>query len=120
MYGARDATNRAADVKEATRQAYHSRYVQELQRRIRDRLIWPKALALRLEQGETIVKFAVESNGHLVRELRVVKSSGFPEFDDAAVEAVRRASPFPPLPAPLSPGPLVFSMRFPFENPLIR
>lgn len=120
LYGAPDAAMRAAEAQAATRRAHHSRYVQEIQRRIRDRLVWPKALALRLEQGETIVRFGVSSDGRLTTQVSVIKASGFQEFDDAAIEAVRRASPFPPLPAPLLPGPLVFSMRFPFENPLIR
>lgn len=120
LYGAPDAKMRAAEAQAATRRAHHSRYVQDIQRRIRDRLVWPKVLALRLEQGETIVRFAVNPDGRLTTQVSVIKSSGFQEFDEAAVEAIRRASPFPPLPSPLLPGPLVFSMRVPFENPLIR
>ena len=56
---------------------------------------FPKALALRLEQGETIVEFVVGVDGRLGDGPRVVKSSGFEEFDSAALRAVRRAAPFP-------------------------
>ena len=56
---------------------------------------FPKALALRLEQGETIVGFVVGADGRLVDGPRVLKSSGFEEFDAAARArgAARRAVP---------------------------
>ena len=59
---------------------------------------FPKPLALRLEQGATIVYFVVGVDGRVSEGPRVVKSSGFDEFDSAAVRAVRRAAPFPPMP----------------------
>ena len=51
-----------------------------------------------MEQGETIVYFVVGVEGRVSEGPRVVKSSGFDEFDSAAVRAVRRAAPFPPMP----------------------
>jgi protein TonB len=58
------------------------------------------ALARRMGwEGRVIVAFRILSNGS-VRDIRVVEGSGHAVLDRSAVEAVRSASPFPPLPAP--------------------
>src|SRR5690606_32748139 len=49
-------------------------------------------------RGEVIVAFAVGSNGG-VRSARVTRSSGVASVDKAALQAIRKASPFPPIPA---------------------
>ncbi|HMC94902.1 MAG TPA: TonB family protein, partial [Polyangia bacterium] len=81
---------------------------------------FPKALALRLEQGETFVQFVVGVDGRLGDGPRAVKSSGFEEFDAAAIRAVRRAAPFPPMPDPGASRPLSVSLRVTFDNPVVR
>jgi TonB family protein len=92
-----------------------ARHELEIRRRIHQFLRFPHRLALMLEQGETIVAFVVDANGRLVGAIEVVKSAGFPEFDEEAVAAVRRAAPFAP------PGrALALSVRVPFQNPVVR
>jgi TonB family protein len=59
-------------------------------------------------------------DGRLGDGPRVMKSSGFEEFDAAAVRAVRRAAPFPPMPDPGSARPLPVSLRVTFDNPVVR
>jgi protein TonB len=49
-------------------------------------------------KGITVVSFTVAENGTL-QSARVRSSSGVPEIDKAALAAVRRASPFPSIPA---------------------
>jgi protein TonB len=49
-------------------------------------------------RGEVVVAFAVGSNGG-VRSARVTRSSGVASVDQAALQAIRKASPFPPIPA---------------------
>jgi protein TonB len=49
-------------------------------------------------RGEVVVAFAVGSNGG-VRSARVARSSGVASVDKAALQAIRKASPFPPIPA---------------------
>lgn len=105
------------------RERIHARYVLEIRARVNRALAWPRALAIRLEQGETMVAFGVAPDGRVEGPVLVTKSAGFEEFDRAAVDAVRRASPFPPFPADISDHPrqpLPVSLRVTFSNPVIR
>lgn len=107
-----------------TRERAYARYEQELRARVNQYLgqVWPRALAVRLEQGEAMVRLVVRPDGRLAEPARVMKSAGFAEFDRAALEAIRLASPFPPLPSHggLVPAPRPFSLRVIFANPVIR
>ena len=87
----------------------------EIRQRVNGVLEFPKPLALRLEQGETVVYFAVGADGRLSEGPRVLKSSGFAEFDSAAIQAVRRAAPFPAMPFSVP-----MRMAVTFDNPVIR
>jgi TonB family protein len=109
----RDAT--AAELNERARARRYERYELEIRQRVNRVLEFPKPLALRLEQGVTIVYFVVGTDGRVADGPRVVKSSGFEEFDSAAVRAVRRGAPFPPMPVMLP-----MSMSVIFDNPVIR
>jgi len=114
-YGARNADETRTEVTVETGERQYDRYWQEVQRRVQLALIFPKSLAIRLEQGETMVSFAVRPDGSVGEGPRVLKSSGFPEFDAEAVKAVLRAAPFP------RRNDLVRkSLMVTFENPLIR
>ncbi len=95
-------------------------YIKEITRRVNSLRQFPKRLALRLEQGETVVRFVVDVDGRLRSGVQVMKSSGFDEFDLEAAHAVERAAPFPPLPPALATQALPVSMRVAFENPLVR
>ena len=97
----------------------YNRYNLELRRRVHDAYSFPKDLALRLEQGETIVRFTVAPDGRLSGAAEVVKSSGFVGFDQAALDAVAKALPFPKMPDPAHARPLRFSVRFAASNPVI-
>jgi len=107
-------------IDERTQDRRYQRYYQEILQRVARVREFPKSLALRLEQGETIVQFVVGVDGRLRDGPRVVKSSGFSEFDSEAVRAVRRAAPFPPLPLPANARPVPVSLRQIFDNPVIR
>ncbi|HVX94450.1 MAG TPA: TonB family protein [Polyangia bacterium] len=117
-YGARSPAELAAEAAQRERERVYDRYRQEIQRRVQNVLVFPKVLALRLEQGETVVTFIVRPDGALGEGPRIVKSSGFQEFDAEAVRAVQRAAPFPRRPEGGSG--LSLSMPVTFENPLVR
>jgi TonB family protein len=93
----------------------YSRELLEIRKRIAHVGIFPKRLALALEQGEAIVQFTVDAAGRVVGEVTLLKSAGFAEFDEEAVARVRRAAPFPGMKRTLP-----VRLRVSFHNPLIR
>jgi len=62
---------------------------------------FPKERTLALEQGTVILEFDVEENGVATLVWPPKRPSGVPEFDANCASAVRRASPFPPIPREL-------------------
>ena len=117
VYGARSPQELAAEAAQRARERVYDRYRQEIQRRVQNVLVFPKVLALRLEQGEAVVTFVVRPDGALGEGPRIVKSSGFEEFDAEAVKAVQRAAPFP---RRAETSGMSLSMPVTFENPLVR
>ena len=118
--GARNSRELGREVDERTIDRRYDRYIEEIRQRVRRIREFPRSLAVRLLEGETIVAFVVDVDGRLGDGPRVIKSSGFEEFDDAAVRAVRRAAPFPPMPDPTTARPLSVSLRVIFDNPVVR
>ena len=118
--GARNPRELSRGVEERTLDRRYDRYIEEIRQRVRRIREFPRSLAVRLLEGETIVVFVVDVNGRLGDGPRVIKSSGFEEFDAAAVRAVRRAAPFPPMPDPAKARPLSVSLRVIFDNPVVR
>ena len=73
-----------------------SNYPGKVAAKLRRALKYPKS-AVSSSSGEAQVAFTVLSDGSATG-IRVVSSSGSPVLDQAAMEAVRRASHFPPIP----------------------
>jgi protein TonB len=64
--------------------------------------------------GTAVIRFKVRANGELVsREL--VSSSGSKLLDDAALESIEKAAPFPPMPKDLDSNELEISVPFKFS-----
>lgn len=63
--------------------------------------------------GTVVVKFKIGPNGELLSR-EVTASSGSPVLDEAAVAALDRAAPFPPMPSAVAHEPLVVSVPFKF------
>ena len=68
--------------------------MRELQRRIRSNWDPPKGN----ESKRVVLLFKIAKDGRLL-SVRVMKSSGLPNADRAALNAVRLTAPFKPLPA---------------------
>ncbi len=66
--------------------------------RLRQALRYPPEASGTGMRGEARVRFTIASNGSASR-IKLVRSSGFPALDKAALETVRRASPFPAIPS---------------------
>lgn len=73
-----------------------SNYPGKVAAKLRRALKYPRS-AVSSSSGEAQVAFTVLSDGSATG-IRIVSSSGSPILDQAAMEAVRRASPFPPIP----------------------
>ncbi len=69
-------------------------YLALIQQKIGTYLFYPWEAKFKGWEGVVIVKFTLLRDGHL-KELDIVKSSGYPLLDEAAVSAVRKASPYP-------------------------
>ncbi len=72
---------------------YPGKVVSKLRRAQR----YPSEAKRKKQQGEAWVAFTVSANGG-VGGVRLMRSSGSPVIDKAAVETVRRAAPFPAIP----------------------
>ena len=102
-------------VGEGSDERVYAREHQEIRQRVARALRFPRRLAIMLEQGEAIVVFQVDRSGKVAGEVKLLKSAGFEEFDQEAVQVVRRAAPFPVLKKAL-----LVRIRIPFENPVIQ
>jgi periplasmic protein TonB len=63
--------------------------------------------------GTVMVRFTVGPDGNLISRM-IEKSSGSQVLDDAAVAALDRAAPFPPMPQNVAQGPIEVSVPFEF------
>lgn len=89
----------------------------------RVRATWQKELSAHLEKHlrypehglktvEVLVSFVLDRRGHVL-SASVVKGSGYPAFDEAALATLRRSDPVPP------PPPLVADQGLSFSLPVI-
>jgi len=75
-------------------------YLTEVFKKIDSRKEYPR-MAVRLgQEGKVDVEFSITSDGK-AEEIHIRKGSGFRLLDESAMEAIRKASPFPPIPESL-------------------
>jgi TonB family protein len=80
---------------------------------------FPKSALLNLEQGTVILEFTILADGRAEVTWPPLRPSGVDEFDRNCAEAIRRASPFPPIPPALGSR---LRIRAPFvaSNPVVK
>lgn len=71
------------------------RYHEIIKQKIEDMRIYPSNARHRRIEGAVHVNFSLTSSGEL-NSIAIKKSSGSPTLDNAALEAVKNAAPFPP------------------------
>lgn len=103
-----------------TSDARYRRWYLDQQRRIEDRLVFPRERAVALDMGLAVYRLSVRRDGSLVRTRRV-RSSGFGDLDAAAENAIAAAAPFDALPPELAreDGGFDLDMTVRFANPLV-
>ncbi|MEO3385648.1 TonB family protein [Mesorhizobium sp. CAU 1741] len=67
------------------------------------------------ERGQVVVSFTVSSSGG-VNSVRIARGSGSPNLDQAAVDTVRRAAPFPPIPPAAGRSSWTFNLPIAFTR----
>ncbi|MCU1283394.1 MAG: hypothetical protein JWM53_6940, partial [bacterium] len=102
----------------ATFQRTYDQYLSRLRQRVDPLWEFPRELAVRMEQGDVLVGFTVRRDG-TVKDVRVLKGSGFDKFDKNVLAAIKKAAPFEPLPATLG-SELRVTAPFEGSNPAIR
>lgn len=94
-------TSSRSKTKQAARQAAGTipleSYARKLARHVAQYKYYPHSARRSRLQGKIIVAFTLNAHGFLY-DSRIVQSSGHPLLDDAALETLRRAQPFPPPP----------------------
>lgn len=80
---------------------------------VRSRLAKNRPRSLR-RKGTVIINFAIQPSGEL-EYAQVETSSGIPSLDQAAIEAVRRSTPFQKPPEGMRPTELVFLVPYRFD-----
>jgi TonB family protein len=108
--------------RETMRAARTDPYFRRLYERLDREIVFPRELALALEQGEVVVTFSLSVSDGAIGHLQVVKSSGFSEFDQELKRALAAIGPLGPVPRALrsrSPR-LVVIAPYAFRSPLIR
>jgi protein TonB len=66
------------------------------------------------ETGRVVVRFVIQRSG-AATAIALVHPSGVSGIDQAALAMVRRASPFPPLPAEFAPASMSLSLPIHFR-----
>jgi TonB family protein len=102
----------------ATFQRAYDQYLWRVRQRVDPLWEFPRELAVRMEQGDVLVGFTIRRDGS-VKDLKVLKGSGFDKFDKNVVSAIKHAAPFAPLPETLG-SELHVTAPFEGSNPAIR
>lgn len=108
--------------RESMRAARTDPYFRRLFERLDRVIVFPRELALALEQGQVVVTFSLSVGDGVIGNVRVVKSSGFAEFDNELVRALGAVGPLGPVPRALRgrASHLAVTAPYAFKSPLIR
>jgi len=87
-----------------------SLYYTQIWSRIKSQWVFPQSISQK-ENLTAVINVKVLDSG-AVTELHFEKHSGNRYFDDSAVRAIRKASPFPPLPSDLGEKSVELGIRF--------
>ncbi len=89
-------------------------YLILLNQRIQDFKQYPSLARSQHLQGVVRIQFVLQADG-TIRNIEILRSSRHRSLDDAAVDAIRRAEPFPAPPADLLKSPVTLKVTIQFE-----
>jgi protein TonB len=108
---ARGGGDKAQSAQNAASDRLQAQWGAQIQRKVHRRLIYPRGAQ---GNGTARVALTVDRAGRLTG-LKLVRSSGTAAFDDAALNAVRRAGRFPAAPAELTRASYSFTLSLAFR-----
>lgn len=85
-----------------------------IRERIASAKTYPSTARQAGHEGKVLVAFVLDKDGHVV-DLSVQRTSSHARLDDAALEAVKKASPFPPIPEKLRRDSMSFKLPISFN-----
>ena len=90
-------------------------------RQVENALVFPRARMVAMDQGLSVYRLVVNRQGQLVGRPRRMRSSGFSDMDQAALQAIVQSAPFDAIPAQIAPGATTLSidMTVEFANPMV-
>lgn len=80
-----------------TKDTIYYPYAKAVKERLQQHWAYPAAARESYVQGNLLIIFRLERNGHLVNS-RIARSSGYQILDGSSLKAIELASPFPPFP----------------------
>lgn len=90
-------------------------YLTAVLARLQEAKRFPEKARARGDEGRAVVRLFIQRSGAL-GHAQVVRSSGSALLDQAALDTVRRAAPFPPLPAEIAGAALVLNAPMNFKQ----
>ncbi len=99
----------AVDV--ATSEGSHAPYFAEVRRLIQGKWVYPREEGERGIEGMVVIEFHIAKDGRLTGVV-LRRSSGFEILDEYAMNAIRLAEPFPPVPDGLASRVLAINGNF--------
>ena len=89
-------------------------YLKKIKKKIEDIWIYPQAAFEQEEEGTAVVKFSIGEGGDLTSSL-ILESSGYNYLDQGALDVVRSAAPYDPLPREFNISQLNIVARFQYK-----
>ena len=90
-------------------------YMQRLKEKIESAWKYPLDAAARREYGDLYIQFTIKKNGK-IGAVELIKTSGHPSLDTAAIKALRDADPYWPLPNAMGKESLTITGHFVYLN----
>jgi TonB family protein len=105
-----------------TSDARYVGWLRALRHRVDEVLVFPRARQLAMDQGTSVFRVRVHRDGSLEGAPHLIRSSGFPDLDAAARDALDHALPLDPVPSGLFVGRALVEVTVPIEfwNPMAR
>jgi protein TonB len=89
-------------------------YFDQIRRRIKANWVYPREAGERGIGGQLVIEFAIRKDGWL-QIVDLKRSSGVSILDEYALNALKLAQPFPPVPDSVSKGPLLIAGIFTYQ-----